>query len=250
MVEEEPKDDDGSKKKEIELSHPLVNEVLSKISEIEKEEKKKEKEEKEKKEGKEGEKETPREKFLAEEEAETPRKAKPSLKKKISLVMKIFSILIIIFFAGWYLVAKRFPIKSWVAERFSVLASKIMKEKDSVWIKRKISGTRRGKELPSVTRKIREDVEGIPIYAGARQVTTSSQDSVSTINFTTSDSMGRVVPFYLEKMESKGYGLIKADYWPGAEIGQLFFSKDGKDCTVSLVENETGGVHVAISYTK
>ncbi|MDH5174998.1 MAG: hypothetical protein OEW43_07075 [Elusimicrobiota bacterium] len=240
MVEEEPKDDDKSKKKEIELSHPLVNEVLSKISEIEKKEKKEEKEE---------ERETPQEKFLGEEEAEIPRKAKRSL-KKISFVMKTFSILTILFFAGWYLMAKRFPIKSWVANRFSTLTSKIMKEKDSVWIKRKITGTRKGRELPAVTRKIREDVKGIPVYMGARQVSTSGQDNVSTINFTTSDSMDRVVPFYLEEMESKGYGLVKADYWPGAEIGQLFFSKDGKDCTVSLVENETGGVNVAISYTE
>jgi hypothetical protein len=49
-------------------------------------------------------------------------------------------------------------------------------------------------------------------------------------------------------MEGEGYGLVKADYWPGADIGQLFFSKEGKDCTVSLVENERGGVNVAISY--
>ena len=238
MVEEEPKSDDKSKKKDVELSHPLVSEVLSKISEIEKEEKRKE------------EKETIQEKFLSEEEAEIPGKAKRSLRKNINFIVKTFSVLIVLFFAGWYLVVKRFPIRTWIVDRFSILTNKIMKEKDSVWIKRKLPGTRKGREFPSITRKIIKDVQGIPVYIGAKEVNTSSQDNVSTLNFTTSDSMDRVVPFYLREMESKGYGLMKADYWPGAEIGQLFFSKEGKDCTVSLVENETGGVNVAISYTE
>lgn len=238
MVEEEPKGDDKYKKKDVELSHPLVSEVLSKISEIEKEEKREE------------EKETIQEKFLSEEEAKIPGKAKSSLKKNINFIVKTFSILIVLFFAGWYLVVKRFPIRTWIVDRFSILTNKIMKEKDSVWIKRKLPGTRKEREFPSITRKIIKDVQGIPIYMEAREVNTSSQDNVATLNFTTSDSMDRVVPFYLREMESKGYGLVKADYWPGAEIGQLFFSKEGKDCTVSLVENETGGVNVAISYTE
>jgi hypothetical protein len=245
MVEEEPKGDDKSKKKEVELSHPLVNEVLSKISEMEKEEEKKEEK---KEENKQEEKETAREKFLEEGEFEISQKAKGSLRKKINFMVKTFSILIVLFFAGWYLVAKRFPVKSWLVDRFSILTHKIMKEKDSVWIKRKVSGRRKGRELPTVRRESRKDVNGIPLYIRAREVSTSSQDSVSTLNFTTSDSMEIVVPFYLKEMESKGYGLVKADYWPGAEIGQLFFSKEGKDYTVSLVEKETGGVNVVISY--
>ena len=238
MVEEEPKGDDKSKKKDVELSHPIVNEVLSKISEIEKEEKKEE------------EKETTQEKFLSEEEPEIPGKAKRSLRKNINFIVKTFSVLIVLFFAGWYLVVKRFPIRTWIVDRFSILTNKIMKEKDSVWIKRKLPGTRKEREFPSITRKIIKDVQGIPVYMEAREVNTSSQDNVSTLNFTTSDSMDRVVPFYLREMESKGYGLVKTDYWPGAEIGQLFFSKEGKDCIVSLLENETGGVNVAISYTE
>jgi len=242
MVEEEPKGGDKYKKKDVESSHPLVSEVLSKISEIEKEEKREEE--------KEEEKESIQEKFLSEEETEIPGKAKRSLRKNINFIVKTFSILIVLFFAGWYLVVKRFPIKTWVVDRFSILTNKIMKEKDSVWIKRKLPGTRKERELPSITRKIIKDVQGIPVYTGAKEVNTSSQDDVSTLNFTTSDSMDRVVPFYLREMESKGYGLVKADYWPGAEIGQLFFSKEGKDCTVSLVENETGGVNVVISYTE
>jgi len=241
MVEEETKGDDKYKKKDVELSHPLVSEVLSKISEIEKEEKREEKKEEEKK--------TIQEKFLS-EEAEIPGKAKRSLRKSINSIVKTFSILIVLFFAGWYLVVKRFPIKTWIVDRFSILTNKIIKERDSVWIKRKLPGTRKGREFPSITRKIIKDVQGIPVYIGAREVNTSSQDNVSTLNFITFDSMDRVVPFYLKEMESKGYGLVKADYWPGAEIGQLFFSKEGKDCTVSLVENETGGVSVAISYTE
>lgn len=242
MVEEEPKGDDKYRKRDVKLSHPLVSELLSKISEIEKEEKREEE--------KEEEKETIQEKFLSEEEAEIPGKAKSSLRKNINFVIKTFSILIVLFFAGWYLVVKRFPIRTWIVDRFSILTNKIMKEKDSVWIKRKLPGTRKEREFPSITRKIIKDVQGIPVYIGAREVNTSSQDSVSTLNFTTSDSIDRVVPFYLREMESKGYRLMKADYWPGAEIGQLFFSKEGKDCTVSLVENGTGGVNVAISYTE
>lgn len=243
MVGQEPKGDDKFKKKEVELSHPLVNEVLSKISEMEKEKKEEKKEEK-----KQDEEGTRQEKFLEEREFEISRKARASLRKKINFIVKSFSILIVLFFAGWYLVAKRFPVKSWLVDRFSILTNKIVKEKDSVWIKRRIPGTLKERELPTVRRESRKDVNGIPLYIGAREVSTSSQDSVSTLNFTTSDSMDRVVPFYLKEMESKGYGLVKADYWPGAEIGQLFFSKQGKDYTVSLVENETGGVNVVISY--
>ncbi|MEE9315957.1 MAG: hypothetical protein V3U97_02495 [bacterium] len=236
MVEEEPKHDDKSKKKEVKLSHPLVSEVLSKISKIEK---KKEKEEK---------KGTSQEKFLWEPEFEIPKKAKRSLKKKINFMVKLFSILIVLFFVGWYLMAKRFPLKTWVVDRFSILTHKIIKEKDSVWIKRKIPGVLKEKEFPSVKRKIRKDVKGIPVYVRAGEVKTSSQDSISTLNFTTSDPMDRVVPFYLKEMEKEGYGLVKADYRPGADIGQLFFSKEGKDCTITLVEDETGGVNVVISY--
>jgi len=236
MVEEEPKSDDKFKKREVKLSHPLVSEVLSKISEMEKKEEKKE------------EKETSQERFLEEEEQEIPRKAKRSLKKKINFMVKLFSILIVLFFGGWYLMSKRFPIKTWLVDHFSILTSKIIKEKDSVWIKRKVPSIVKGKEIPSVKREIRKDVKGIPVYMGAKEVGTSSQDNVSTLNFTISDTMDRVVTFYLKEMEKKDYGLVKADYWPGADIGQLFFSKGGKDCTISLVENEKGGVNVAISY--
>jgi len=237
MVEEEPKRDDKSKKKEVKLSHPLVGEVLSKISKIEKKEEKKEEE-----------KETSQEKFLGEGEFEIPKKVKSSLRKKINFMVKLFSILVVLFFGGWYLMAKRFPLKTWLVDRFSILTHKIIKEKDSVWIKRKIPGVLKEKEFSSLKRKIRKDVKGIPVYVRAGEVKTSSQDSISTLNFTTSDSMDRVVTFYLSEMEREGYGLVKADYWPGTEIGQLFFSKEGKDCTVSLVENERGGVNVAISY--
>ncbi|MFB0526299.1 MAG: hypothetical protein ACETVO_02360 [bacterium] len=244
MVEEEPKGDDKSKKEEVELSHPLVSEVLSKISEIEKKEKKEEG----KQDKMEEKKKTPQEKFLGEEEAEIPKKAKSSLRKKINFMVKTFSILVVLFVGGWYLVAKRFPVKSWLVERFSILTNKIIKEKDSIWIKRKVPSVLKEKGFPSVKRKIKKDVKGIPVYIGAKEISTSSQDNVSTLNFATSHSMDRVVPFYLKEMEREGYGLVKADYWPGADIGQLFFSKEGKDCTVSLVENETGGVNVAISY--
>lgn len=240
MVEEEPKHDDKSKKKEVKLSHPLVSEVLSKISKIEK---KKEKENK-----KEEKKGTSQEKFIGEGEFEIPKKAKRSLKKKINFMVKLFSILVVLFFGGWYLMTKRFPLKTWVVDRFSILTHKIIKEKDSVWIKRKIPGVLKEKEFPSLKRKIRKDVKGIPVYVRAGEVKTSSQDSISTLNFTTSDPMDKVATFYLREMEGEGYGLVKADYWPGADIGQFFFSKEGKDCTVSLVENEKGGVNVAISY--
>lgn len=237
MVEEEPKHDDKSKKKEVKLSHPLVSEVLSKISKIEK-----------KKEKKEEKKRTSQEKFLGEEEFEIPKKAKRSLKKKINFMVKIFSILVVLFFGGWYLMAKRFPLKTWLLDRFSILTHKIIKEKDSVWIKRKVPGALKKKELSLLKGKIRKNVKGIPVYVRAGEVKTSSQDSISTLNFTTSDPMDKVATFYLREMEREGYGLVKADYWPGTEIGQLFFSKEGKDCTVSLVENERGGVNVAISY--
>jgi len=237
MVEEEPKRDDKSKKKEVKLYHPLVGEVLSKISEIEKKEEKKEEE-----------KETPQEKFLGEGEFEIPKKVKSSLRKKINFIVKTFSILVVLFFAGWYLMAKRFPLKTWVVDRFSILTHKVIKEKDSVWIKRKVPGALKEKEFTSPKRKIRKNMEGIPVYTRAKEARTSSQDNVSTLNFITSDSMDRVVTFYLSEMEGEGYGLVKADYWPGADIGQLFFSKEGKDCTVSLVENERGGVNVVISY--
>ena len=248
MVEEEPKRDDKSKKKEVKLSHPLVSEVLSKISEMEKKKKKEEEKEEKKEEKKEEEKGTPQEKFLGEGEVEIPKKAKRSLRKKINFMVKTFSILIVLFFAGWYLMAKRFPLKTWIVDRFSILTHKIIKEKDSVWIKRKVPGAPKEKEFPSLKGKIRKDVKGIPVYTGAREVKTSSQDNVSTLNFTTPDPMDRVVAFYLREMDGKGYGLVKADYWPGADIGQLFFSKEGKDCTVSLVENERSGVNAAISY--
>ncbi|MBA7506320.1 hypothetical protein ES706_05001 [subsurface metagenome] len=241
MVEEEPKRDDKSKKKEVKLSHPLVGEVLSKISEIEKKEEKK-------KEKKEEEKETSQEKFLGEGEFEIPKKVKSSLRKKINFMVKLFSILVVLFFGGWYLMAKRFPLKTWLVDRFSILTHKIIKEKDSVWIKRKIPGVLKEKEFFSLKRKIRKDVKGIPVYVRAGEVKTSSQDSISTLNFTTSDPMDKVATFYLREMEGEGYGLVRADYWPGADIGQLFFSKEGKDCTVSLVENERGGVNVVISY--
>ncbi len=93
-----------------------MDEVLSKISEMEKEREKKEEKKEEKKQE---EKETLQEKFLEEREFEIPRKARGSLRKKINFMVKIFSILIVLFFAGWYLVAKRFPVKRWLVDRFS-----------------------------------------------------------------------------------------------------------------------------------
>jgi len=246
MEKEVPKGSAKSKKRAVKLSNPLIGEVLSKISELEKKEEKKKEKEEEKKE----EKETPQEKFLWEAESEIPKKAKPSLKKKINFVVKTFSILVVLFFGGWYLMSKSFPLKTWLADRFSILTHKVIKEKDTVWIKRKIPGAPSKKEFPSLKGKIRKDVKGIPVYIGAREVKTSSQDNVSTLGFTTSDPMDRVVAFYVKEMDRKDYRLVKADYWPGADIGQLFFSKEGKECTISLVENERGGVSVAISYVE
>jgi len=96
--------------------------------------------------------------------------------------------------------------------------------------------------------KIRKDVKGIPVYVGATGVKISSQDNVSTLNFTTSDAMNRVVIFYRREMERKGYVLVRDDYRPGDNIAGFLFSREGKECTISLVENERGGVNVAISY--
>jgi len=102
------------------------------------------------------------------------------------------------------------------------------------------------KELKLV--KIRKDVKVIPVYIGASGVRISNQDNVSTLNFTTSDPMGRVVIFYKREMGKRGYRLVRDDYSPGSNIAQLLFSREGKECTVSLVENERGGVNAAISY--
>ena len=232
MAKEVPKRGARFGKREGKLSHPLVDRVLSKISEIQEKE----------------EKETPQAKTPPEAEPEIPRKAKHSLRKKINLLVKVFSVSVVLFFGGWYLVTRSVPFKTWLVDRFSILTHRIIKERDSVWIRRKLPGRSRRKEFPLPEGKIEKDVKGIPVYIGASGIDITSQDNVSTINFITSDPMGRVVSFYLKEMERKGYGLVKADYWPGADIGQLLFSGEGKECTISLVENEGGGVSVAISY--
>jgi len=232
MAEEVPKHGDKFRKKEIKLSHPIVSRVLSKISEIEKKE----------------EEETSQLKTSLEVEPETPKKAKRFIRKKINFMAKIFSISVILFFGGWCLVTRSVPFKTRLVDRFSTLTRKIIKEKDAIWIRRKIPGALKGKESSFLEGKIRKDVKGIPVYIGARKINILNEDNVSTLNFTTSDPMDRVVTFYIKEMGKRGYGLVKADYFPGAEIGQLLFSLEGRECTISLVENERGGVNVAISY--
>jgi len=234
MVEEEPRRDGRFEKRIGKLSHDLVDRVLSKISELEEEE----------------EKETLRARTSTEAKPEVSPEPGRSLREKINLAVKIFSILIVLFIGGWYLASKKFPFKTWLADRFSILTHKVVREKDRVWIRRKIPGRLKGKRRPFPEPKAVEDVVGIPVYAGAGRTNISTQDNVSTLNFITSDSMDRVVTFYIREMERKGYGLVKADYWPGASIGQLVFSTGGKECTISLVENEGGGVNVAISYVE
>ena len=234
MVEEVPKHGGKSGKRDIKLSHPIVSRVLSKISEIEKKE----------------EEETSQLKTSSEVEPEIPKKVKRFIRRKINFMVKIFSISVVLFFGGWSLVTKSVPFKTWLVDHFSILTHKIIREKDTIWIRRGIPGALRGKEFSSLEGKIRKDVKGIPVYIRARKINISNEDNVSTLNFTTSDPMDRVVTFYIREMERKGYGLVKADYWPSAEIGQLLFSREGKECTISLVENERGGVNVAISYTE
>jgi len=182
--------------------------------------------------------------------SEIPKKVKRSLKKKINFAVKTFSILIVLFFGGWYLVSKSGPFKTWLIDRFSVLTHKIIRERDTVWIRKKVPGGLRKKEFPSLKGKIRKDVKGIPVYIGVSEVKISGQDNVSTLNFTTSDHMGRVVIFYKREMGRRDYRLVGDDYSPGSNIAQLLFSREGKECTVSLVENERGGVSVAVSYTE
>jgi hypothetical protein len=234
MAEEVPKGGAKSGKREGELSHPLVNKVLSTISEIERKE----------------EKETSQAKTSLEAEEETPEEAKHRLRKKINFVVNVFSILVALSFAGWFLVAKSIPLKTWLVERFSILTHRIIREKDVVWIKRRVPAALKKKEFSTGEGKIGKDVKGIPVDVGARGIRIYSQDGVSTLSFVTSEPMDRVVNFYKREMERRGYGLVKDDYWPGGNIAQLLFSGAGKECTISLVENETGGVSVAISYTE
>ncbi len=232
MVEERPRRDDRPEKRAEELSHDLVDRVLSKISELEEKE----------------EKETSRAKTRVGKKLKVPEKPRGFLKEKINLAVKVFSILVVLFTGGWYLVSKRVPVKTWLADRFSTLTNRVIREKDSVWIRRAVPRRLKEKKRPSLERKVIKDVVGIPVYAGAGRIKISGQDNVSTLNFITSDPMDRVVTFYIREMEGKGYSLVKADYWPGASIGHLLFSKNEKECTISLVENERGGVNVAISY--
>jgi len=232
MVEEVPKRGDRSGKRVVKSPHPLINKVLSKLSEIEESK----------------EKEASQVEISWEAQPETPNKARGSLRKKIDFLVKVFSILVFLSFGGWYLVSKSIPFKGWLSDCLSILTRNIMREKDTVWIKRKIPGAPRKNEFFSLKGKIRKDVKGIPVYMGARGIRLSSQDNVSTLNFITSDPMDRVVTFYIRQMEREGYGLVKADYWPGATIGQLLFSWEGKECAINLVKNEEGGVNVAISY--
>ncbi|MFQ5866711.1 MAG: hypothetical protein ACE5IT_01800 [bacterium] len=234
MVKEIPKRGREFGKRAAKLSHPLVSKVLSKISEIEEKE----------------EKENPQAKTSSEAQPEIPKKPKGSLKKKINFTVRIFSILIVLSFCGWYLVSKSGPFKTWLVDRFSILTHKIIRKKDTVWIRRKIPGELRKKDFSSLKGKIRKDVKGIPVYIGVSEVKISGQDNVSTLNFTTSDPMSRVVIFYKREMGSRGYRLVGDDYWRGSNIAQLLFSREGKECTVSLVENERGGVSVAVSYTE
>lgn len=234
MVEEVPKRGARSGKRVVKSPHPLINKVLSKLSEIEESKGK----------------ETSQVEISLEAQPETPNKVGRSLRKKINFLVKVFSILVFLSFGGWYLVSKSVPFKSWLSDYVSILTQNIIREKDTVWIKRRIPGALRKKEFSSLKGKIRKDVKGIPVYMGARGIRLSTQDNVSTLNFITSDPMDRVVTFYIREMERKGYGLVKPDYWPGAEIGQLLFSREGKECTISLLENERGGVNVAISYTE
>jgi len=232
MVEERPSGDDKPEKRAGELSHEVVDRVLSKISELEEKE----------------ERETSRAKTRAEGKLRVSQEPRRSLKEKINLGVKVFSILVVLFTAGWYLVSKSVPVKTWLADRFSTLTRRVIREKDSVWIRREVSRRLNEKKRPSLERKVIKDVVGIPVYAGAGRMKISSQDNVSTLNFITSDAMDRVVTFYMREMARKGYGLVKADYRPGVSIGYLLFSKAGKECTISLVESERGGVNVAISY--
>jgi len=234
MAEEVPKGRGPSEKRGGKLTHPLVDRVLSKISQIEQKE----------------EKETLPAKAPVQAKPEIPREAKYSLGKKINFVVKVFPILAVLSFSGWYLVSKSAHLKIRLVEGFSNLTHGIIREKDAIWIRRKVSGAVRKKGFSFPEVKIRKDVKGIPVVIGASEINVYTQDNVSTLNFVTSDPMDRVVTFYIREMERRDYRLVKADYWPGSDIGLLLFSREGTECTVNLVENERGGVNVAISYAE
>jgi hypothetical protein len=231
MEEESEKQSNESRERDIRLSHPVVRRVLSKISQMERKK----------------EEESLGRETSKEEEAE-PRGKDRRVTRKINSVVKIVSLLVVLFFAGWFLVMRPNGFKTWLVDHYSILTHKVIEGKNSVWIKKKIPITLKRKEASSPKGKAEKDVQGIPVYIRATRIKIFNQDNVSTFNFTTSDPMDRVVNFYLKEMEGKGYRLVKNDYFPGVEIAQLVFSQEGKDCTISLVQNENGGVNVAISY--
>jgi len=232
MAEEVPERGAKFGKRERKISHPLVIRVLSKISESQQKK----------------EKETTQEEAPLETETALPGETTASLRQRANLVVKIFSILVVLFLSGWYIFTKSFPLKALLGEHFSILGRDIVTEKDRVWIRKKIPQRLKAKVDSFKQAGIKKDVKGIPIYMGATNIKVSNQDNVSTLNFTTSDPIDRVANFYMREMEKKGYGLVRADYWPGANVGQLLFSREGKECNINLVENEHGGVNVAISY--
>jgi len=234
MAEEVPERGAKFGKRERKISHPLVIRVLSKISESQQKKERK----------------ATQEEALLETETALPGETTTSLRQKVNLLVKAFSILVILFFSGWYIFTKSFPLKTLFGDHFSILGRDIVTEKDRVWIRKKIPQGLKAKVDSFKQAGIKKDVKGIPIYIGATSIKVSSQDNLSTLNFTTSDPIDRVANFYMREMEKKGYGLVRADYWPGASVGQLLFSGDGKECNVNLVENERGGVNVAISYVE
>jgi len=232
MAEEVPERGDKFGKRERKISHPLVTRVLSKISESQQEKARK----------------TTQEKTPLETETALPGETTASLRQKVNLLVKAFSILVVLFFGGWYIFTKSFPLRALLGDHFSILGRDIITEKDRVWIRKKIPQRLKAKVDSFMQAGIKKDVKGIPIYLGATSIKVSNQDNLSTLNFTTSDPIDRVANFYMREMEKKGYGLVRADYWPGANVGQLLFSREGKECNINLVENERGGVNVAISY--
>jgi len=230
MGEEGAKRDGETGGGDVKFSHPVVSKVLSKIAEIEKA------------------KAEEASQVKAEQERVVAKEAKSPLRRKISRMVKVFLISLAFCSGVWYIATKSSLLKNWLLESFSILSGKIVGGRDTVWIRREVPGPPADKEFYSLEGKIKKDARGIPLYLGARGIRSTSEDNISTINFVTNGPIDRVMVFYKKEMEKRGYGLVKEDYSPGSNIGQFFFSREGKECTISLVKNGTGAVNVAISY--
>ena len=88
----------------------------------------------------------------------------------------------------------------------------------------------------------------VPIYFGGNIDYKLASEGVETVSYTSQGDREDIVDFYKKRMPLIGYALKKEDVIGPLNQVLLVYSKHGKDCAITLIENR-GEVNIVISRT-